>query len=154
MEILAASQPRWRYGPPGSLAPPPPRQSFESFVDRLARFSRDGVLDMGARVLWYPWQQDIRPSGEPGQIVTETFGPDVIGLAMMFCPDRGRLEAEEIDFRLLCWELFDLSSFAPYESEDADSERTVLVKRWNELLSNTAFGRLDARQLANPVRGL
>ncbi len=154
MRIHVAGSVPWPYGPPGNLEAPASAGSFAGFIDRLARFSQAGILDMGARVLWYPWQKRIQPDWqEVGFAVTEVFGPDVIGLAMMHCPATG-LDAEELDFRHLCWELFSCGSFADPESVEAANERARCVARWSELLASTPFARLDATAVAQQVRGL
>lgn len=155
MNILRApNEAPWPYGAPGNLARPSGDRSFRAFVDRLAKFSRDGLLDMGSKVLWFPWRENVQTTKDFGHIVTETFGPDVIGLAMMFCPPVDGIDAEEVDFRLLAWELFSLASFAPSDSVEAEAERQQIAARWDDRLGGTALGRLDPRRSANHVRGL
>jgi hypothetical protein len=86
--------------------------------------------------------------------VPEVYGPNIIGLAAMFCPPRG-LGATERDFQLLCWELFSLQSFASAGGPDADTELRRIEGRWDELLGNTPFGRLRADpRVAHQVRGV
>jgi hypothetical protein len=144
----------WPYGPPGQLATPVVDQSFDDFLERLSRFSRDGLLDMGSRVLWHPWQHGIPPTHAPAEVITNCFGADVIGYAMMFCPPVAGLDAEEVDFRHLAWELHMLHASAPFESGAADDERGIVATRWAELLGGTPFGRLDAGEVASYVRGV
>ncbi len=144
----------WPYGPPGQLAAPVVDQPFDDFLERLSKFSRDGLLDMGSRVLWYPWQHDIPPTHSPAEVITNCYGADVLGYAMMFCTPTAGLDAEEVDFRHLAWELHMLRASAPFESRAADDERGVIASRWTELLSETPFGRLDPIEVAGYVRGL
>jgi hypothetical protein len=95
---------------------------------------------MGARVLWFPWQTGRAAAWQDaGFAITEVFGPDVIGLTVMYCPVVG-IDAEEVDFRLLCWELFALGSFASPDSKEASTELERIARRWFELLRGTPFG--------------
>jgi hypothetical protein len=149
-----ASSPPWAYGPPGNLFAPTEKVTFDGYVQRLSRFSREGILDMGARVLWFPWQRGDAPTwSDVGFSITETFGPDVVGFAMMYCPEVG-IEAEEVDFRLLCWELFALGSFAPAGSPEDLFELETISSRWLDLLRGTPFEQLDVANVAPHVRGL
>ncbi len=154
MKTAVAVAAPWPYGSPGNLEAPPDELTFDVLVGRIARFARDGLLDMGARILWRPWQTDMRPAWDnPGFNVTEVYGPNIIGLAMMFCPASG-IGAEEVDFRLLCWELYSLGSFAGSETGEAEAERQRIKNRWEQLFANTPFGQLSAEHVAQPVRGI
>jgi hypothetical protein len=154
MKVEVAGDSPWPYGAPSSLEPPSAPLTFEGLVQRLARFSRDGLLDIGARVLWAPWQKGAPPAWDDlGFHVTEAYGPDVVGLAMMFCPQSG-LDATDLDFRLLCWELYSLGSFADWDSAEADAERQRIKERWSALLGATGFGKLIPGEIAQHVRGI
>ncbi len=85
--------------------------------------------------------------------VTEVYGPNIVGMSAMLCP-AGGIDATELDFRLLCWELYSLSSFSRPDSADADAERKRITDRWGELLGETPFGRLTAEHVAHEVRGI
>jgi hypothetical protein len=101
---IAESAP-WPYCPPAHLEQPSSDPTFDVVRQRIARFARDGLLDIGARILWTSWQSDARPAwDDAGFSAVEVYGPQLIGLAAMFCPGAG-INPDAMDFCLLCWEL-------------------------------------------------
>ncbi|WP_148273329.1 hypothetical protein [Stigmatella aurantiaca] len=105
--------PPWPYSASKVLSRPKRELSTDDVIKRLRRFSRNGLLKMGAEILWYAWNHsDVLENGAPGSIgnfITRTYSERLITLAGAFASSHNRAEPAEVDFRLLCWELHQCS---------------------------------------------
>lgn len=110
MKILPSS-PRcpWPYAG-SALQGPPSENSFLELTHRVAAFSRDGMLGMGSRMLWYVWQHDeVASDGSQATMVTRASAPQVTALGLIYgSTGPGAAQPTELDFRLLCWEFHNL----------------------------------------------
>jgi len=79
------------------------------FIQRVRRFSRLGILTIGTRFLWHTWNHDETITSDTpeaiGHRVTMAYAERVMMLAAIYATDHQRAEPNEVDFRLLCWEL-------------------------------------------------
>ncbi len=102
--------PPWPYSQSRVLTKPPREYTLPVVLARLERFNRDGVLDMGSRLLWFAWHvqnasMDLNGDEAIPHLVMRVNAAPLMTLAAMYCRKKGREDIDERDFRRLCWEL-------------------------------------------------
>jgi hypothetical protein len=101
--------PPWSYNFSEILRPPKAGQTVADVVARIRLFHRDGLLILGARILWQFWNNreltnPTTPEGV-GNYITWVNAERIISLGCTCASTTHRPFPKEVDFRLLCWEL-------------------------------------------------
>lgn len=94
------------------LSPPSRRMTTDGVIQRLRRFHRDGLIQVGAHLLWNFWENPRlvgTDSFRVGNYVTRMYAERIIVLACIFASPCNRPWPTIVDFQLLCWEMFHCS---------------------------------------------
>ena len=78
--------------------------------------------------MWYMWQRDDVVWDE-GNILTRAYAPAIMVMAAMFSGSDSLPAPTEQEFRLLCWEFHNLSTYAPLDSIEARTAISVMRAR-------------------------
>jgi hypothetical protein len=136
------------------LPRPPPGRSFAALASRVALFGRDGVVDVGSRMLWHIWDHSEKlDPNELGTAIVRAGALPVIALGLMFGSAGIRPCPTEVEFRLLSWEFHNLPEFAGQDSAAARQERDEAKAKLRELPSASRLSGLP-QQAAGEIRGL
>jgi hypothetical protein len=118
-------------------------QQFTDVVQRLRRFHRNSVLVIGSRMLWHMWNHPDTlkesDSGWKGNRITQMYAERIISLACIYCSAHNRPPMREVDFRLLCWELYSCEDENPFGPDAA----ALLKARLQDLKPTSPLRALD-----------
>lgn len=132
-------RPPWPYAGT-SLDGPAERPTFALLARRLARFDRDGLIQMGTRVLWFMWQHDVPM--DRGNVVTRFATPWLIALSCVYGGRADRPRPSEQEFRLLCWELHGCAEPSSRDLPEASVARLMFKQRYDALPADHPLRRM------------
>lgn len=106
MKMAPAASPH-SYDKSSVLSPPRGVLTFERFVERVRKFSKEDILNLGSQLFWYPYLRDTERS--TSNLVLRAYGPLVAATAALHGSRAGRPPITEEDFRLLSFELLSVA---------------------------------------------
>jgi hypothetical protein len=113
-------------------------------------FSRDSMISIGSRLLWHMYNEP-RYRNLPGNGVTRVFSTIAIAASCGVAPtDDTGLSVTEIEFRLLCWELY--NSYDPKESFIRESQLLMLARRLTAMDPQSPLEALRNAQASDVYR--
>lgn len=126
--------------------PLPDGFSFGKLAARIGLFSRDAVLDFGARLLWRDFEDEQRRAdAEPMLGWARASAAKVMVLALMYGGGDDRARITPAEFINLAWELLQNQQFPRPDSPEADAERTQIRAKFQTFLPNTTPDDADVR---------
>ena len=136
------------------LPRPAQGRSFAALASRVALFGRDGVVDIGSRMLWHIWDHSEElDHNEFGTALVRGGALPLIALGLMFGATGTRPCPTEVEFRLLCWEFHNLPEFSGQDTAAARQERDEAKAKLRELPSASRLSGLP-QQAPAEIRGL
>lgn len=139
-------KPPWAYRDSALLGEPEARPTIASVCRRLALFKRDGIIDIGSRLLWHMWGVDDVPE-DVGNVITRAYAPSLISLGCMCGGDPSLPRPTELEFRLLCWELHLCEEPPTLDSDEARAVVAAVRDRWKDLPTAHLLRRAPAEDL-------